>query len=96
MGRIYRLFALLILISTIFSNLDARQIVAATNWQEKVDPWILNQAADAQVEFLVYLAEQADLSPADQLPTKLEKTTYVYQTLSRLAAQTQAPLIRSR
>ena len=35
-----------------------------------------------QTEFFVLLADQADLSPAANLPTKAEKGRFVYQTLS--------------
>lgn len=62
-------------------------------WEEKVDPWVLQTAAKGPTEFLVFLTAQADLSAADALPTKLEKGTYVYQTLSELAERTQAPVL---
>ena len=38
------------------------------------------------------LSEQADVSAATQLKTKLQKVTYVYQTLKAVAARTQAPI----
>ena len=60
----------------------------------KVSPWVLAQAAGGQpVEFLAILAQQADLSAAANLPTKLEKGRYVYQALFTLASATQRPLI---
>ncbi len=69
-------------------------------WQDKVDPWVLetasaNAAGGGETEFLVFLADQADLSAAATLPTKLEKGRYVYETLTRKAAATQGPLIAS-
>ncbi len=95
MNKIGRFFAILVLVLPLFTSRQAGSIAAAPDWQEKVDPWILNTSASRPTEFLVYLSEQADLSLADQLPTKLEKATYVYQTLSRLATKTQAPVIRA-
>ncbi len=68
----------------------------AAPWQNKVDPWVLETAAaaaDGKTEFLVFLAEQADLSAAASLPTKLEKGRYVYETLTQVAAATQGPVI---
>ena len=65
-------------------------------WQSKVDPWVLATAANAaggETEFLVFLADQADLSAAAALSTKLEKGRYVYETLTQKAAATQGPLI---
>lgn len=63
------------------------------SWQAKVDPWVLNTAATGRAEFLVFLSQQADLSQAANLPSKLEKTTYVYQALTQVAAATQGPVI---
>jgi hypothetical protein len=39
------------------------------------------------------LASQANLSQASSLSIKLEKGTYLYQTLSSFASRTQTPLI---
>jgi serine protease AprX len=65
----------------------------ADTWQSKVDPWVLETAAaHGQTEFLVFLAEQADLSGAAALPTKLEKGQYVYETLTEVANRTQPPV----
>jgi serine protease AprX len=66
----------------------------AAAWQAAVDPWVLDTAAaNGQTEFLVFLSEQADLSAANDLGTKLEKGTYVYETLSALASRSQGPVI---
>jgi uncharacterized repeat protein (TIGR01451 family) len=66
----------------------------AVAWQVDVDPWVLQTAdANGETEFLVFLAEQADLSAADSLATKLEKGTYVYETLTATAARTQPAVI---
>jgi serine protease AprX len=85
----------LLLLALVSSSLSlAAQEAPAAAWQAKVDPWVLNTAAaEGQTEFLVFLASQADLSHAAGLATKLEKGTYVYETLSRLAAETQGPVL---
>ena len=63
------------------------------SWQNKVDPWVVETAAGGQTEFILFLGEQADLSHASTLPTKLEKGRYVYETLTQTAARTQGPLL---
>ena len=89
------LIALLAVLMLISSGLTLAAPAAPTaDWQSKVDPWVLNTArAQGETEFLVYLADQADLSAADTLTTKLEKGTFVYETLSRKAAETQGPVL---
>jgi len=60
----------------------------------KLAPWVLEKTASGQTaEFMVVLGEQADLSEAALLPTKLAKGRYVYETLLEHARQTQAPLL---
>ena len=65
----------------------------ANAWQERVDAWVLKTAQRGKTEFLIFLTDQADLSRAASLPTKLEKTRYVYETLSAAAASSQKPVI---
>ena len=60
----------------------------------KVDPLVLAQTAGGgQAEFLVVLADQADLSGAAGLATKIEKGRFVYQALLAKAQSTQGPLL---
>jgi serine protease AprX len=47
-----------------------------------------------QAEFFVVLADQADLSPAANLPTKTEKGRFVYQTLLEKALSTQESILQ--
>jgi subtilisin family serine protease len=47
-----------------------------------------------QAEFFVVLADQADLSPAANLPTKTEKGRFVYETLLNKAQSTQEPILQ--
>jgi len=66
---------------------------SVATWQTKVDPWVLDRLErEAEAEFIVFLDEQADLSAAQQLPTKLEKGAYVYRRLTTTAERTQPAL----
>ncbi len=87
----YRCFGLFLIITITFA---ANPVPArAVAWRDKVDPWILQTAAEGETEFLVYLTTQADLSSAGRLSTRLEKGTYVFQTLAATAERTQSQLI---
>ncbi len=81
--------------SIAFGMLSATAQAQGTGWQEKVDPWVLASAAQAETEFLVFLAEQADLAGASKLKTKLEKGRYVSERLREVANRTQGPLLSS-
>ncbi len=60
----------------------------------KVDPLLLDRlAVEEETPFFVIMAVQADVSGAAALSTKVEKTTYVYEQLTRTARQTQASLL---
>jgi uncharacterized repeat protein (TIGR01451 family) len=65
----------------------------AADWQAKVDPWVLETSAQGDTEFLIFLVEQADVSGAALLPTKLEKTRYVLERLDEVAQRTQPGVI---
>lgn len=61
----------------------------------KIAPWVVEHTANGQqAEFFVVLADQADLSPAANLPTKTEKGRFVYQTLLEKAQNTQEPILQ--
>ena len=53
--------------------------------------WLATEAG-ASTDFLVVLAEQADLTPAATLPTKAARGQWVYAALWSLAESSQAPL----
>jgi serine protease AprX len=101
MTRIFNPLLVLVLTAAALAGPFSPPLDAASSpalaWQDKVDPWVFAslQANAAGSEFLVYLDQQADLSPAASLPTKLEKGAYVYQALSELAARTQPPVIQA-
>src|SRR6266704_1555236 len=60
----------------------------------KIAPWVMEHTAKGQqAEFFVVLAAQADLSGAASLPTKAEKSRFVYQTLLEKAQTTQEPIL---
>src|SRR6267142_5150311 len=48
----------------------------------KIAPWVMEHTANGQqAEFLVVLADQADLTAAANLQTKAEKGRFVFHTL---------------
>src|SRR5260370_20997847 len=61
----------------------------------KIAPWVMDHTANGQeAEFFVVLADQADLSAAETLPTKAEKGRFVYQTLQSKAQTTQDSILQ--
>src|SRR5881296_1905426 len=61
----------------------------------KIAPWVMEHTANGQqAEFFIMLADQADLSPAANLPTKAEKGRFVHQTLLEKAQSTQGPILQ--
>jgi uncharacterized repeat protein (TIGR01451 family) len=91
-----RLFSALIGLSLILGGFQTPALGSAAqpaSWQTKVDAWVLNTAAIGQTEFLIFLSEQANLSGAAALETKLEKGAYVYDALLEVARRTQGPVL---
>jgi len=91
-----KLLRLLILIPLLLDPFNSGQTFAqftSLPWQNKVDPWVLEAAAQGPAEFILMLSEQADLSAASRLDTKLEKGTYVYEQLTQTANRTQKPVL---
>ena len=92
-----RVFAIVILVASIFASAHS----SAAGLQQsnrlaspKIAAWVLEHTADGkQAEFLVVLADQADLSAAEKLQTKEEKGWYVYRTLYEKAQATQQPIL---
>jgi subtilisin family serine protease len=61
----------------------------------KIAPWVMEHTANVQqAEFLVVLADQADLGPAALLQTKAEKGRFVNSTLLNKAQTTQGPMLQ--
>ena len=65
------------------------------NVVNKIAPWVVAQTANGQqAEFMVVLADQADLRPAAALTTKSEKTRFVRDALWAKSQATQGPILR--
>jgi subtilisin family serine protease len=65
------------------------------NVANKLAPWVVAQTANGQqAEFIVVLADQADLRPAASLPTKSEKSRFVRDALWVKSQATQRPILR--
>ncbi|MEO7165723.1 MAG: S8 family serine peptidase [Chthoniobacterales bacterium] len=61
----------------------------------KIAPWVTEHTANGkQAEFMVILADQADLSGAAVLKTKTEKGRFVRDTLWNKKQATQGPLLK--
>jgi subtilisin family serine protease len=66
----------------------------AQNWQSKIDEALKTEAqSGSQIEFLILLKAQADVSQAALLKTKTEKAQYVFQQLKATAQKTQQRVI---
>jgi len=60
----------------------------------KIAARVLSETANGgSTEALVVLTQQADLSPAYTMKTKLEKGTFVFNTLRAVASSTQGPIL---
>jgi hypothetical protein len=61
----------------------------------KIAPWVFKHTANGQrAEFIVVLTDQADLSGAAALTTKMEKGRYVYDALRNKTWATQTPILQ--
>src|SRR4029450_6563045 len=67
---------------------------AAPDASAKVTPWVMGKTAGgSQAEFLVVMADQADLTAAQALTTKAAKGRFVYDTLYQQAQRSQAGVL---
>src|SRR5262245_49909 len=61
----------------------------------KIAPWVLEHTANRQrAEFIIVITDQADLSGAAALTTKIEKGRYVYDALRNKSKATQTPILQ--
>jgi subtilisin family serine protease len=92
-----RLLTLLVFVLATIGSVesqDSRLGIAQRAAQSKIAPWVMDKTASGNVaEFLVVLADQADLSGAAALRTKEEKGRFVYETLYNKAKATQGPIL---
>jgi uncharacterized repeat protein (TIGR01451 family) len=59
----------------------------------KIDPVVLDEIhSQGSTDFFIWMVEQADVSQARNLPTKLEKGQFVFDTLVNFAEQSQRDL----
>ena len=65
----------------------------APDWRDKVHRLVLEEMTRGPVEFVVFFAEQADLSEASQRRTKHERGRFVFETLREVARRSQAPTL---
>ena len=87
------LFASLAVALILVANRSPVQGQAIQAGLGKIDPDLIEATAGGlEAEFIIVLKEQADLSEAAKASDKIERGTYVYETLTELAAKTQAPL----
>lgn len=68
---------------------------AAGPWRAKVDESVLRGAANGSIEFIVFLAKQADLSEAARLSTRTDKGSWVFRTLRDTAQRSQGGVIQA-
>ena len=66
-----------------------------TRAANKIAPWVVEHTANGQqAEFMVVLADQANLSAAAMMRTKTEKGHYVHATLRNKSQTRQGPILR--
>ncbi|MCZ6507380.1 MAG: S8 family serine peptidase [Acidobacteria bacterium] len=67
---------------------------ASVEWAEKVDPWVIETLErQGKAEFLVFLQDQADLSAAKGLGSKVEKGRFVFDQLTAAAERSQPAVL---
>src|SRR5437764_355344 len=94
--KIRLLVILLLIVGAMASaHSDDRQPGSARNMaQAKLSPWVIENTQNGRLaEFLVVLADQADLSGAARLSTKQGKGRFVYSALWNKAQETQQSLL---
>ena len=99
--RIIGLLCLAAAVATMLGAVASLRAVNRPNSPEqtaalrKIAPWVTEHTADGkQAEFMVVLADQADLSRAASLPTKREKERFVYDSLLNKSQTTQGPILQ--
>ena len=85
--------ARLMLAMLLAAILGVASVAGAADWRDSVDPWVLRTAGEGTTEFLVVLAEQADLAPAEALEDKEAKGRFVVDALREAAERTQGPVL---
>ncbi len=92
-----RLLAVLVFIlgSCLFAHVRSPLLAQSKSALSKIEPWVLEHTErNQEAEFLIVLADQADLSGADSLKTKTDKGFFVYKALYDKALATQKPIVK--
>ena len=85
----------LALLGAISGSRATAQTASSNDSAAKIAPWVVEHTANGQqAEFIVVLADQADLSSAAALRTKAEKGRFVHDTLWNKAQMTQGPIVQ--
>ncbi len=82
----------------LFAWQDTTKAARLSNWSSKVDSVVLRAGSDApasEIDFIVVLTEQADLSGAAKLASKIEKAKFVYERLTEVARRSQPAVTRA-
>ncbi len=89
---LYLVVTLALLVSALpMGAVDAQP--GAQDLLAKVEPLVIEElAASGRIDYFIWLAEKADLTPVGRLQTKQEKGYLVYETLQATAERTQRDL----
>jgi len=90
-----RTFGSLFILAAVVAALAAISSSRATSGDAaaKIAPWVMDHTANGQkAEFIVVMVDQADLSGAATLPTKVDKSRFVHDALWNKAQTTQRPI----
>jgi len=100
-GWLRRILSILLLAIALAGTIGAIGSLRAVNRPDqaaalrKIAPWVIEHTASGkQAEFMVILADQADLSGAAQLATKAQKGRFVRDALWNKSQTTQGPVIK--
>ena len=85
-------FSILLLAGMVLGFAIKDGVLAQDNPTSKFEAGLLDQLNAGPADFIVMMAEQADVSAADQLQTKVEKGQYVFDSLLATAERTQTDL----
>ncbi len=90
-----RRISLWLAIAALVLSVSAASPAQSLKATAKIAPRVMAETENGKTtEALVVLTEQADLRPAANLQTKVEKGTFVVNALREVATRTQAPILR--
>jgi hypothetical protein len=93
--KLYRLVTAAVLIALLVGTASLPAAAEQVDVTGKVENLVLEEiTANGQTDFFIWMTDKADLSPASQLHTKLEKGIFVYTALRETAERSQKDLRR--